>query len=229
MSLALRPWSSGSPCSARAAAFVERWVTMLRGWLLLMCAEGPWFAPGYGWGDGLKLYCYIRIIFFKGIQIEDVFKMVKTLTCAGHTTDHIAAYVSCIISHEVQLHDTPGTKHLGHLPNIELHHLFPSEFASIRGLYNVSKAFHRDAGQCWLQCFSQLCQVGWMSFGWWDNSWFTWETWAWNPTSHSVLDTNWCALHLPPYLVQRHFYLLSCPFTLWMAHTHNPCLNCLKA
>ena len=25
-----------------------------------MCAEGPWFAPGYGRGDGLKLYCYIR-------------------------------------------------------------------------------------------------------------------------------------------------------------------------
>ena len=23
-----------------------------------MCAEGPWFAPGYGRGDGLKLYCY---------------------------------------------------------------------------------------------------------------------------------------------------------------------------
>jgi hypothetical protein len=30
---------------------------MLRGWLLLMCAEGPWFAPGYGRGDRLKLYC----------------------------------------------------------------------------------------------------------------------------------------------------------------------------
>ena len=127
------------------------------------------------------------------------------------------------------MHDTHGTKHLGHLPNIELHHLFPSEFASIRGLYNVSKAYHRDAGQCWLQCFSQLCQVGWMSFRWWDNSWFTWETWAWNPTSHSVLDTNRCALHLLPYLVQRHVYLLSCPFTLWMANIHNPCLNCLKA
>ena len=38
--------------------FLERWVTMLRGWLLLMCAEGPWFASGYGRGDGLKLHCY---------------------------------------------------------------------------------------------------------------------------------------------------------------------------
>ena len=35
------------------------------------------------------------------------------------------------------------------------------------GLYKVSKAFHRDAGPCWLQCFQQLCQVGWMSFRWW--------------------------------------------------------------
>ena len=39
--------------------------------------------------------------------------------------------------------------------------------SSWHGLYEVSKAFHRDAGQCWLQCFPQLCQVVWMSFGWW--------------------------------------------------------------
>ena len=35
------------------------------------------------------------------------------------------------------------------------------------GLHKVLKAFHRDASPCWLQWFSQLCQVGWMSFGWW--------------------------------------------------------------
>jgi hypothetical protein len=35
------------------------------------------------------------------------------------------------------------------------------------GLLKVSKAFHWVAGPCWLQCFPQLCQVGWMSFGWW--------------------------------------------------------------
>ena len=29
------------------------------------------------------------------------------------------------------------------------------------------KVFHRDAGPCWLKCFPQMCQVGWMSFGWW--------------------------------------------------------------
>jgi hypothetical protein len=38
---------------------------------------------------------------------------------------------------------------------------------SVHGLNKVSKVFHRDAGPCWLQCFPQLCQVGWMSFGWW--------------------------------------------------------------
>ena len=35
------------------------------------------------------------------------------------------------------------------------------------GLYKVLKVLHRDVGPCWLQCFTQLCQVGWMSFGWW--------------------------------------------------------------
>ena len=29
--------------------------------LLLMCAEGLWFVPGYGQGAGLKLYCYTRL------------------------------------------------------------------------------------------------------------------------------------------------------------------------
>ena len=45
----------------------------------------------------------------------------------------------------------------------------------------------------------------------------------------NVLDTNRCAWHLLPYPVQRHLNILSCPFTLWMAHIHNPCLNRLEA
>jgi hypothetical protein len=28
-------------------------------------------------------------------------------------------------------------------------------------LHKLLKAFHRDAGPCWLQCLPQLCQVGW--------------------------------------------------------------------
>ena len=32
--------------------------------------------------------------------------------------------------------------------------------------------------------------------------------------------------HIP---FKRHLNLLSCPFTLWMAHIHIPCLSCLKA
>ena len=39
--------------------------------------------------------------------------------------------------------------------------------SSDHGLYKVLKAFHRDAGPCWLQCFPQLCQDGWMSFEGW--------------------------------------------------------------
>ena len=39
--------------------------------------------------------------------------------------------------------------------------------SSGHGVYKVSKVFHRDAGPCWLQCFPQLFQVDWMSFGGW--------------------------------------------------------------
>ena len=39
--------------------------------------------------------------------------------------------------------------------------------SSGHGLCKVSSVFHRDAGPCRLQCFPQLCQVGWMSFVWW--------------------------------------------------------------
>ena len=46
---------------------------------------------------------------------------------------------------------------------------FPVWTASIRWGMDSTRcqAFHRDAGQCWIQCVPQLCEVGWMSFGWW--------------------------------------------------------------
>ena len=51
-----------------------------------------------------------------------------------------------------------------------------------------------------------------------------------NPTLLQFLKhSNRCAWHLRPYSVQRHLNILSCAFTLRMAHIHNPCLNCLKA
>jgi hypothetical protein len=52
----------------------------------------------------------------------------------------------------------------------------------------------------------------------------TGNCWLWKPRSVEVLDTNRCAWYLLPYPVQRHL-----PFTLWSAHIHNPCLNCLEA
>ena len=84
---------------------------------------------------------------------------------------------------------------------------------------------------------SNASQVGWMSFQLVDHSWHTRETVECeNPCSVAVLDTNRCAWHLLQYPVQRHLKLLSCPFTLWMAHTflvsvvsrvNNPSLTCL--
>ena len=63
----------------------------------------------------------------------------------------------------------------------------------------------------------QLCEVGWMSIG----RGTTRDTVEREkPSSVAVLDTNRCAWRLPPDPVQRHLCLVSCPFTLWMAHTH---------
>ena len=56
-------------------------------------------------------------------------------------------------------------------------------------------------GNCWVWKTQQRC-----------SSWHS-NRWAW---------------HLQPYPVQRHLIILSCQFTLWIAHIHNPCLNCLR-
>ena len=98
------------------------------------------------------------------------------------------------------------------------------------GFYKVSKAFHRDGAPCWLQCFSQLCQVSWMSFGWWTildthRKLFSVK----NPAALQFLThSNWCAWHPLPYPIQRHLNILACLFTRWMAHRYNPIVFRLK-
>ena len=58
-------------------------------------------------------------------------------------------------------------EHEDHVPNILLGPSQNSHSSLEHGLYKVLKAFHRNAGPCWLRCFPQLCQVDWMSFGCW--------------------------------------------------------------
>ena len=53
----------------------------------------------------------------------------------------------------------------------------------------------------------------------------TGNCWMWkNKQLCSSWHSNQCAWHLLPYPVQRHLNILSCLFTLWMTHIHNPCL-----
>jgi hypothetical protein len=59
-----------------------------------------------------------------------------------------------------------------------------------------------------------------------DNSLYTQETVEHEKFSTvAVVDTNQCAWYLLPYPFQRHLNHLSCPFSLWMVHIHNPCLT----
>ncbi|KAK6292636.1 hypothetical protein J4Q44_G00372200 [Coregonus suidteri] len=72
---------------------------------------------------------------------------------------------------------------------------------------------------CWpmlTQCFAQLSQVGWMSFGWWTILDTQGKLMSMkNPAVLQFLThASLCAWHLLPYPIQRHLYILSCPFTL---------------
>jgi hypothetical protein len=107
---------------------------------------------------------------------------------------------------------TECTKHLEDISNIELHPLLHSLNSSGHGLYKVLKVFDREAGPCWLQCFQQFCQVGWMSFGWWtildtDRKLLSMR----NPAALQFLThSNGWAWHLLLCSVQRQLNILSC-------------------
>ena len=126
---------------------------------------------------------------------------------------------------------TECTKHKGHLPNIELHPLLPSEQPQFVRAWTL-QGVERVLQECWPMLtpmlppvVSSCLDVPWVV----DHSWYTRETVEREkPSSVAVLDTNRCSWHLLPYPVQRHLNILSFPFTLWMSHTHNPCLNCRK-
>ena len=101
--------------------------------------------------------------------------------------------------------------------------------SSEHGLHKVSKAFHRDAGTCWLQCFPQLAGCPFGSGPFLIHTEYCWVLKIPAAALHFLTFSSQCTWHLLPYPIQRHLNLLSCPFTLWMAHIHNPGLTCLKA
>ena len=96
--------------------------------------------------------------------------------------------------------------------------------SSGHGLQGV-KVSNRDAGPCSLQCFPQLCQVGWMSFGWWTIFYKHGNVLSVkNPGEMQFMShSNWCAWHQLQYPVQKHFNLLSWQFTLNGTHTKSMC------
>ena len=81
--------------------------------------------------------------------------------------------------------------------------------SSGHGLYMVSKAFHRDAGACWLQRFPQLCQIGWMSVGWW-----------------TILDQHWLLLSVKNPAALRFFtHSKRCAWHLLLYHARSNALQ----
>jgi hypothetical protein len=127
---------------------------------------------------------------------------IKFRESGGETLTHM--YCQFLVGLAVHwVYKTLGTPSHSH----SIAPLLPSEHPC-RG--NVSKASHRDTGPCWFQCFwSSWLDVLWVM----DHSWYTQETiGTYYHTSfkgNSILN------------------LLSCPFTLWTAHIHNPCINCI--
>ena len=118
-------------------------------------------------------------------------------------------------------------KTLGTPSNIKLHPFCPQKCLNLsgHGLYKVLIAFHRNSTPCWLQCFPQLYQVGWMSFGWWTildahGKHFERE----KPSSGVVLDTL-KPVRLAPTTIPCSKALQSLVLTLWKVHIHNPCLS----
>uniref|UniRef100_A0A8C8GUU6 Decaprenyl-diphosphate synthase subunit 1 n=1 Tax=Oncorhynchus tshawytscha TaxID=74940 RepID=A0A8C8GUU6_ONCTS len=78
---------------------------------------------------------------------------------------------------------------------------------TLQGVESVPQGYWAP---CLLQCFPQLCQVDWMSFGWWTildthGKWLSVK----NPAALQFLTQTLCAWHLLPYPVQKHFTLLS--------------------
>ena len=114
-----------------------------------------------------------------------------------------------------------------------MHLLLPSERPQFIRAWTLQGVESIPQG-CWLMLTSMLPTVvsSWLDVLWvLDHSWYTLETVECeNPSWVAVLDTLKLVRLAPTTIPRtRHLNILSCPFTLWMAHIHNPILNCRKA
>jgi hypothetical protein len=150
-------------------------------------------------------------------------------------SENATSKVSCRLpAHIHPLRYTPSVQNIRNTFLIlGLHPILPSEQTQFIGAWTLQGVQSISQG-CWPMLTPMLPAVvsSWLDVLWMvDHSWYTQETVdCENPEALQFLTHKLVRLAPTTRPCSKALkYLLSCPFTLWMSHTHNPCLNCLKA
>ena len=153
-------------------------------------------------------------VFLKLFQLSDRIKCIEIQWIGMETPFKSICFINCISTLTVQ-----------NIINtfLILSPLLSSEQLQFVGAWTTRcQAFHRVASPCWFQCFPQLCQVGWMSYGWWTildthGKLLSMK----NPAALQFLThSNQCAWHLLPYPVQKALQTFAMPISPSEWHTY---------
>ena len=112
--------------------------------------------------------------------------------------------------------------------NIEFQPLLPSEQPQFIGTWTPQGV--ESVPQGWWPMLTPMLPtvvLSWLDVLWVvDHSWYTRKSVEWKTQQRC---SSWFKMVRLAPTTKPVSNVMSCPFTLWMAHIHNPCLNSLKA